>query len=416
MSNILKNSEIKKVIIAVVTLGIIFYCISFLSINLTFNNISKNYAKENIALAGAILEKYPELEDEIIPIIIKGYNKENYNLGLNYMDKYSYGITLPAYKNYLINNERRVVNKIWIIVWATFLLLLILVNIKIIMPIFNKLKVLGNLADNMVEGKFNSEIIDFKEGELFIFYNKFLSMGERLKKALNDLQNEKILLKDIISDISHQLKTPLAALISYNDILKNHESMSVEDKNMFIEFTSKQLDRMEWLITTLLKYARIESNVVKYNKDTIPLKETIVNAIGPLRLKAEKKSQKIILNCHSQGYYLHDKKWMEEAISNIIKNAIEHTENNGIIDIKLEETPLSIGISIKDNGEGIRKDEIRKIFNRFYKGENSLNPTSIGIGLSLSRKIIEAHNGTITVESQLNKGTTFYITFLKGII
>ena len=116
MSNILKNSEIKKVIIAVVTLGIIFYRISFLSINLTFNNISKNYAKENIALAGAILEKYPELEDEIIPIIIKGYNKENYNLGLSYMDKYSYGITLPAYKNYLINNERRVVNKIWIIV------------------------------------------------------------------------------------------------------------------------------------------------------------------------------------------------------------------------------------------------------------------------------------------------------------
>ena len=88
MSNILKNSEIKKVIIAVVTLGIIFYCISFLSINLTFNNISKNYAKENIALAGAILEKYPELEDEIIPIIIKGYNKENYNLGLSYMDNY----------------------------------------------------------------------------------------------------------------------------------------------------------------------------------------------------------------------------------------------------------------------------------------------------------------------------------------
>ena len=139
------------------------------------------------------------------------------------------------------------------------------------MPIFNKLKVLGNLADNMVEGKFNSEIIDFKEGELFIFYNKFLSMGERLKKALNDFQNEKILLKDIISDISHQLKTPLVVLISYNDILKNHESMSIEDKDIFIDLSFNPLDRMEWLITTLLKYVRIESNVVKYNKDTIPL-------------------------------------------------------------------------------------------------------------------------------------------------
>ena len=91
------------------------------------------------------------------------------------------------------------------------------------------------------------------------------------EELLTDLQNEKILLKDIISDISHQLKTPLVVLISYNDILKNHESMSIEDKDIFIDLSSKQLDRMEWLITTLLKYVRIESNVVKYNKDTIPL-------------------------------------------------------------------------------------------------------------------------------------------------
>ena len=226
---------------------------------------------------------------------------------------------------------------------------------------------------------------------------------------------------NIHKDISHFKQSLLYTLgfIFRPVILGIMELEKLKSKYLIcksIKQINKQLDRIEWLITTLLKYARIESNVVKYNKDTIPLKETIVNAIGPLRLKAEEKSQKIILNCHSQGYYLHDKKWMEEAISNIIKNAIEHTENNGIIDIKLEETPLSIGISIKDNGEGIRKDEIRKIFNRFYKGENSLNPTSIGIGLSLSRKIIEAHNGTITVESQLNKGTTFYITFLKGII
>ena len=128
------------------------------------------------------------------------------------------------------------------------------------------------------------------------------------------------------------------------------------------------------------------------------------------------KNQSIELFINSEGYYFHDKKWIAESLSNIIKNAIEHTSINGKIKIILEETPMSISITISDNGEGIDEDEVKNIFKRFYKGKNSINPKSVGIGLSLSKKIIEAHGGSISVKSKLEKGTIFNIIFLKVIV
>ena len=265
----------------------------------------------------------------------------------------------------------------------------------------------------MVEGKFNNKQLALNEGELSVFYNKFIDMGERLEGALNDLKAEKVNLKNIINDISHQLKTPLSALITYNDILKNHNKMDSETRTKFIDSTSDQLDRMDWLITTLLKYARIESNAINYNKSLHSLKDTINYCMQPLKVKADKMKQNIILDFKGEGLYFHDEKWIGEAFSNIIKNSIEHTALGGNIKVCLEETPLSVTVTISDNGEGIEKKDLKNIFKRFYKGKNSLNPKSIGIGLSLSKKIIEAHNGSIVAESEVLVGTSFYITFLK---
>ena len=148
----------------------------------------------------------------------------------------------------------------------------------------------------------------------------------------------------------------------------------------------------------------------------IPLSESIRYAITPLKVSANDKNQSIELFINSEGYYFHDKKWIAESLSNIIKNAIEHTSINGKIKIILEETPMSISITIGDNGEGIDECELKNIFKRFYKGKNSINPKSIGIGLSLSKKIMEAHGGSINVKSELEKGTIFNIIFLKVIV
>lgn len=413
---LLKNKEAKLIIITSFITFLVFLLITIFITNKWFNDINLKYINQNIALVEVIVENNPELEEEIIPIITKGNIEKYYEVGSDILDKYYYNENLSNIKNPILSESYKNFKVTIILIWILFLTLFIVIILKIISPVFNNIKKLGEIADEMVEGKFKSTELKFEEGDFYVFYNKFNHMGERLESALKDLQDEKVNLKDIINDISHQLKTPLSALITYNDILKNHENMDVKTKSQFINLSSEQLDRMNWLITTLLKYARIESNAVSYNKEVIPLTETIEYAIEPLKLPAAEKDQSIVLELNSKGYYKHDKKWIAESLSNIIKNAIEHTSNNGEIKIKLDETPLSISINISDNGEGIEKNELKNIFKRFYKGKNSINPKSIGIGLSLSEKIIEAHGGNISVESELGKGTTFSIIFLKVII
>lgn len=411
--NLFRNEEIKRIIITAIISFFIFSICSILFLDKWFNNISSKYAEQNIALVGAILNDNPELEERIVPIITKGEVSEYIESGKKIMDKYYYTDNIKPIKNALIKYEYKSFKIVWIsflgIVWAMLLFLLI----YLIKPIFKKINTLGQIADNMVEGKFDNKALTLNEGELSSFYNKFMDMGERLESALEELKCEKINLKNIINDISHQLKTPLSALIAYNDILKNHNNMDGETKTKFIDLTSEQLDRMDWLITTLLKYARIESNAINYNKSLLSLKDTINYCMQPLNFVADEKKQEIILDFKGDGLYFHDEKWIGEALSNIVKNSIEHTKIEGIINITLDETPLSITITISDNGEGIEKKELKNIFKRFYKGKNSINPRSIGIGLSLSKKIIEAHNGSIVVESEVLVGTTFYITFLK---
>ena len=411
-----KNKEAKLIVITSFITFLVFLVVFIFVTYSWFNDINKKYINQNIALVAAIIENNPELEEEIVPIITKGNINKYYSSENNILDKYYYNENLNSIKNPILKDSYSNFKLTIILLWGVFFLVVIVLIFKIISPIFNNIKKLGERADEMVEGNFNSNEIKFEEGDFYVFYNKFTHMGERLESALKDLQDEKINLKDIINDISHQLKTPLSALIAYNDILKNHENMDSKTKSKFIEMTSEQLDRMDWLITTLLKYARIESNAVSYNKEMIPLSESIRYAIAPLKLSADNKNQNIELDINSEGYYFHDKKWIAESLSNIIKNAIEHTDINGKIKITLEETPMSISITISDNGEGIEKTELKNIFKRFYKGKNSINPKSIGIGLSLSKKIIEAHGGSITAESDLGKGTSFNIIFLKVII
>ena len=408
-----KNKEVKLIVItSFITFLVFLAAFIFITYN-WFNDINKKYINQNTALVGAIIENNPELEEEIVPIITKGNTAEYYSIGNNILDKYHYNENLSSIKNPILKDSYSNFKLTIILLWGVFFLVVIVLILNIISPIFNNIKKLGERADEMVEGNFNYNELKFQEGDFYVFYNKFTHMGERLENALKDLQNEKVNLKNIINDISHQLKTPLSALIAYNDILKNHENMDVKTKSKFIEMTSEQLDRMDWLITTLLKYARIESNAVSYNKEIIPLSESIRYAIEPLKLSANNKKQKIELDFNSEGYYFHDKKWIAESLSNIIKNAIEHTDINGKIKITLEETPMSISIIISDNGEGIEKSELKNIFKRFYKGESSTDPKSIGIGLSLSKSIVEELGGEIRLISEEGEGTTFIISFIE---
>ncbi|MPQ44802.1 sensor histidine kinase [Clostridium tarantellae] len=416
MNALLNGNERAKLgaflIILFILQGFVFYT---LNIN-TLGKINRRYINQNISIVGEISNYNETLGEKIIPLIT-GKKQGDYNKGKEIMDRYSYNTNL----NYDFNPLFEDINNQWIIsliLLITLSTIIILVGVFFITnPMFKQIKILTIRAENIVENKFysNEKTYNYK-GSLNKFIVKFQLMEDRIKNSISLLKDEKINLKNIINDISHQLKTPLMALAMYNDILKDHKEMDKEEIDDFINLSKEQLERMNWLVKTLLKYARLESNAVEYRKEIFSLKNTVEESINPLKIKAEEKNQVLTFICKKDIEYYHDRKWVGEAISNIVKNAIEHTKENGKIEVNLYETPLSITVSIKDNGEGIEKSELKKIFKRFYKGENSVNPTSIGIGLCLSKSIIQSHNGDINVESELGKGSTFYITFLKTVI
>ena len=400
------------VLVALIIQGIIFCFIYFTSIN----NINERIIMENQSIVGTVAAKDEQLAKEIIPIITNN-DYTNTNIGENILSQYYYDSSLKFFENPLISQIGYKV-----IIWSLILILIttivLVIGLNILLdPLYKKIKSLTNRAENIVENKFTDDDIaaDYS-GSLDKFVLKFSLMEERIINNIELLQYEKINLKNIINDISHQLKTPLMALQMYNDILQDHSNMEEDEVDNFVSLSSEQLQRMEWLVKTLLKFARLESNVVEYHKENFSLNNTIEESMNPLVIKAEEKNQILVFKESKDVTFYHDRKWIAEALSNIIKNAIEHTSDNGIIEVSIDETPISITIAVGDNGEGIEKSQIKKIFNRFHKGENAINPTSIGIGLYLSKCIIKAHNGDITVESEVGVGSTFYITFLKSAV
>jgi signal transduction histidine kinase len=237
-------------------------------------------------------------------------------------------------------------------------------------------------------------------------------MANRLENSLSVLKREKVFLRNMISDISHQLKTPLSSLIVINDLLLEDKNMDLNMKQNFLEKERTQLERMEWLTINLLKVARIEAGAIEFKKEKVLLKDILNIALSALNHRLE--NQVLEIEGDENAIFYGDKEWTGEALINIIKNAIEH--NRGKINISLEETPLFSSIIVRDNGEGIDEKHLPHIFERFYKVSSEVKPESIGIGLNLAKLIVESQGGTISVKSKKNEGTEFTMTFLKGVI
>ena len=201
-------------------------------------------------------------------------------------------------------------------------------------------------------------------------------------------------------------------MIVYNDILLERELP--KDKMATILLSNQeQLNRMRWLIQSILKLARLDANAITFDKENFCINETIQNSIDALEVNLDKKNIKLSFKDNGEIFFVHDTLWLEEAFTNIIKNSIEHTSEFGDITIELIENPIYIRVEIIDNGEGIREEDLPNIFKRFYKTKTSRKRDSIGIGLALAKSIIEAHGGIIEVQSKLDEGTRFTITFLN---
>ena len=233
-----------------------------------------------------------------------------------------------------------------------------------------------------------------------------------LKEVAENSVKDKVNLKNSLSDISHQLKTPLTSILIMLDNILDNKDMEESVKSEFIKDIKREIINIKFLVEAILKLSKIDSNSVKFTKKEVALQEIVTEAVKNVSMISELKNVKINLIGNETGKVICDLKWQVEAITNILKNCIEHSKENSEIIVKYEQNNMYSEIKIKDFGIGIDKQDLPHIFERFYKGKNSSNE-SVGIGLALAKSIVETDNGYISVDSELGKGTVFTIKYLR---
>lgn len=276
---------------------------------------------------------------------------------------------------------------------------------------YREIEKLSTYLQKISSGDYTLDVRDNHEGELSILKNNIYKVTLMLAEQGELLKRDKIHLTEAISDISHQLKTPLTSMTVMTDLLS--DAKLPDDKR--IEFThniSTQLERIEWLVTSLLKLSKIDAGTVTFKRDKINVKKLIEKALDPLRIPIEIKEQTIIITGEEQVSFVGDMNWTVEALINILKNCVEHTREGGTIELSFTENVLYTELIIKDNGKGIAKEDLPYLFNRFYKGKGA-SEESIGIGLAMAYSIINNQNGHLDVTSEQGQGTTFRIKFYK---
>ena len=237
-------------------------------------------------------------------------------------------------------------------------------------------------------------------------------MAASLTAHLQKEQQDREFLKETISDISHQLKTPLTALQMYNEIIRdeNPENPMVVD---FIHKSEHELLRMEYLIQNLLKLARLDAGAIVLKNRPLALPAFLEDTLGCFATRAAVEGKQVQITCPAGLMLEGDEHWLAEAVSNLVKNAFDHTGEGGLVQVICEETPLMVTITVQDNGTGIHPEDLPYVFKRFYRSRFSQDHQGVGIGLTLALRIVEKHGGSIVVESELGHGAVFRMIFPK---
>ncbi|WP_040948870.1 sensor histidine kinase [Gorillibacterium massiliense] len=262
-------------------------------------------------------------------------------------------------------------------------------------------------------GNYSLDIRDNREGELSILKSEIYKMTLTLSEQAELLKKDKKYLADALSDISHQLKTPLTSMLVMTDLLGNPQ-LTEDKRREFLRSIRAQLDRIEWLVTSLLKLSKIDAGTIPFKKERHRIVELVDKATAPLLIPMELKEQKLNIQGDAEAAFTGDLNWTAEALINLLKNGVEHTAPGGEIAIRYSENPLYSEIHIADNGGGIDPEDLPHIFERFYKGKSAA-PDSVGIGLAMARTILVNQQAELTVKSEQGKGTAFTVRFYKQI-
>lgn len=384
----------------------------FLSLFIISNyHFKQQYQTTNNLLLSSLINKikttYPELSEiEIIEVLN--------NPDLTEEDLFKkYGINIQneslSIKQQNLNNQYFLFTIISILIYSLTIVLIIIIYNKKEKAKINKIT---NYLKELNNHQYSLAIEDNQEEDLSLLKNEIYKTAITLNEQTLLLKKDKESLKDSLSDISHQLKTPLTSINLMIDTLRHQDNLSSTERRELLNNIHRKITNTNFLVHSLLKLSKFDANTIEFNRQNNSLSKILKEVLDNLSTLSDLKDIKINIKGSKDISLYCDYKWEVEALTNIIKNCIEHSNNSSKIDITYQKNDIFTKIIIQDNGCGISKKDLPHIFERFYKAQNS-SKDSIGIGLSLAKTIIEKDNGYITVDSVINKGTTFTIKYLK---
>ena len=404
----MKNKiELKKMCITSCIVIIIFLITFLILIYKQYKTYTYNFNQKIAGIIDNVLEKYPDIEKREIVEILNSSNKTNNEI------LREYGIELDKDSVILENNTD--FQKFIIIDVSTLIVFILILSIIVFKYNHSESKKINEITKYIEEinrGNYKLNIEENTEDELSILKNELYKITIMLKEVAENSQKDKTTLKDSLSDISHQIKTPITSILIMLDNILSDENMPEDIKKDFIKDIKREIINIKFLVESILKLSKIDSNSIKFIKKEVFIKDIIIEAVKNVSMLSELKNIEIIVSGDDSIKTICDLKWQVEAITNILKNCIEHSYENKKIYINYNQNNMYTELKIEDNGTGIDAKDLPHIFERFYKGKNS-SSDSVGIGLALSKSIIESNNGYIQVDSELNKGTTFIIKYLK---
>ena len=389
----------------------LFFVIIFLSVMLLINyklykRLNYNYNSKLNMILNDIDSKYGLDEEDIISILNSNDNKYNDLLK-------SYGIDINE-DSIILDNDR--IYSLYIVIMFIVIIMFVLV-ISVIFIKYNyykdkKIKEITKYVEEINKKNYKLNIDDNSNDELSILKNEICKTTIMLRELADNSLKDKLSIKESLEDISHQLKTPLTSINIMLDNIIDDVDMDEMVRRDFINNIKREVTNINSLVLSLLKLTKFDVNVVKFMSNIVYVNKIVKDAIRNVLVIADSKNIKFNINGDDDIKLVCDYKWEVEAISNILKNSIEHSNSDGVIDISYSQNKVYTLICIKDYGVGIDSKDIKHIFERFYKGKNS-SKDSIGIGLALSKNIIEKDNGSISVNSKKTLGTVFQIKYYR---
>lgn len=403
---ILENKvHLKKFLLISIIPIIVFLIIGNIFFFYQYHSYTQNYNNKIASLVNLLDKEYPDIDrNELISI-------------LNSDDKVSedifsrYGIDIQN-ESIIIENDRLFSGFIIVynILFIGLALSIILLYLKHEKDQNKEIKKIARCIEEINKKNYSINIDENSEDELSILKNELYKITIMLKEDAENSKKDKLKLKDSLSDISHQLKTPLTSInIMLDNILDNPE-MDDKTKEKFIQNIKREITNISSLVGEILKLSKFDASVIKFEEKQVFINDLVKSAISNVEMMAELKNINIEVNNQDNIKFVCDAKWQIEAITNILKNCIEHSKDDSTITIDIDSNKIYKQITIKDNGEGIDEKDLPHIFERFYKGKNA-SKDSVGIGLALAKTIIEKDNGSIKVDSKKGKQTTFIIKY-----